>query len=157
MTFEHDPDPLGPPPPPAHSRMVDRNLVATGAPIRGSTDRPDFRGAPTLFRNPSAPPRTGELLLDTHERLARDQARREAAAKADRERIAAMPTREEREARQMEALLADVAKLRCESERQAKELAAVRRRLAVLEGSAQATGRGRPRTTPTDDTPPAAA
>jgi hypothetical protein len=93
------------------------------APIKGSIDRPDFRGvAPLREIVPTSAP-----LLDTLGTLQRDQDRRDRQAADERERLAALPTPEEVRERRMAALEADVADLRV--------------RLARLEGPPRLRGR----------------
>ena len=76
-------------------------------PSRGSIHRPDFRG-------PQQEPVSYDISTSVHSRLAADQARREAADAADRERRAALPAPEQLLERRIAALEADCANLRVE-------------------------------------------
>jgi hypothetical protein len=130
MNFPHDPNPL------VSAPLLGAAGGAQSAPIRGSKERPDFRTVAPLREivPESVPP------LDTQGQLQRDQERREAAAQADRERIAAMPTQAQLQARRIEALEADVSDLRV--------------RLARLEAPSRIRGRATVRHRPNDDSPP---
>lgn len=77
------------------------------SPIKGSTHRPVF--GPENLRPPSEILPTSVRFLDTAAQLQRDQERRERQAAAERERIAAMPTKEEQQLRRIVTLEADLA------------------------------------------------